>query len=199
MTTLQAEIPTFTYVSGKEFTEKLRNVTQTTTNYMLADKYGIPRSTIQTWHSHNRTGFELIVRTHLATGASVKYMALGEGEPFEDECPPIDPIKVFEINGGQLEESGSVSLDAGTLSLYGLLNTKTKIVIQDDQRCFINTDDTHPTSGRYLIDIDGSISINQIQRLPGKKLAMSFGESTIDVSENDIKVLGRVAMSMRKE
>ena len=47
--------------------------------------------------------------------------------------------------------------------------------------------------------MDGSFSINELQRLPGKKLAISFNGSTINVAEDDIKVVGRVAMVMGKE
>ncbi|MGT0150101.1 hypothetical protein ACT691_13585 [Vibrio metschnikovii] len=35
-------------------------------------------------------------------------------------------------------------------------------------------------AGNYLIDVDGRLSINQIQRLPGRKLAIAFGDSTIE-------------------
>ncbi|QUM88855.1 hypothetical protein HWV03_08615 [Moritella sp. 36] len=31
------------------------------------------------------------------------------------------------------------------------------------------------------MDIDGSISINHLQRLPGKKLAMSYGNTSVEV------------------
>ncbi|MBF4249255.1 bacteriocin [Vibrio anguillarum] len=58
---------------------------------------------------------------------------------------------------------------------------------------------TDAVAGNYLIDVDGRLSINQIQRLPGRKLAIAFGDSTIEASENDIKVLGRVAVTMKKD
>lgn len=196
---MQAEIKPFPYIKGKEFTEIMKEVTESGTYLKMADVFGVPRTTINTWNTHDRTAFELIVRTHLALGVSVRYMALGEGEPFEGKKVPVNAIPTFRISSGILEEQDKTSLDDGTLALYGLEIKKTQIIIQDDQRCFVNTADTHATSGRYLIDIDGSCSINQIQKLPGKKLALSFGESTIDVAEDDIKVLGRVAMSMRKE
>ncbi|NQZ92319.1 MAG: hypothetical protein HRT97_08265 [Moritella sp.] len=47
--------------------------------------------------------------------------------------------------------------------------------------------------------MDGSISINHLQRLPGKKLAMSYGNTSVEVAEADIVVLGRVALVMEKE
>ncbi|SMY34980.1 hypothetical protein [Photobacterium andalusiense] len=59
--------------------------------------------------------------------------------------------------------------------------------------------EVNPASDRYLIDIDGSISVNHLQRLPGKKLAMSFGDSSIEVAGKDIRVIGRVAMAINKE
>ncbi|CAH8242063.1 hypothetical protein VAE122_3200002 [Vibrio aestuarianus] len=52
---------------------------------------------------------------------------------------------------------------------------------------------------RFLVVVDGRLSINYLQRLPGKKLAIAFDTSTIEVSEQDIKVLGRVAMEMKKK
>ncbi|MFA0677630.1 helix-turn-helix domain-containing protein, partial [Vibrio sp. 10N.222.51.A6] len=92
-------------------------MTETTTNYQLADKFGIPRSTIQTWHSHERTAFELIVRAHLATGASVKYMALGEGEPFEgkkSDSASTESMQISKLLDGVLVESGNMAIDHST-------------------------------------------------------------------------------------
>ncbi|HGS4532443.1 TPA: bacteriocin [Vibrio cholerae] len=52
-------------------------------------------------------------------------------------------------------------------------------------------------SGEYLIDINGRLSLNHIQRLPNK-LAVVFGNSTVEVSEEGIKVIGRVDMMLEK-
>ncbi len=53
-------------------------------------------------------------------------------------------------------------------------------------------------AGTYLVDMDGLLSLNEIQRLPGKKLAISFNGSTITVDEGDVKVVGRVALVMER-
>ena len=47
--------------------------------------------------------------------------------------------------------------------------------------------------------MDGTLSNNHIQRLPGKKLAVVFGDTAVEVTEADIKVAGRVAVTLRKE
>lgn len=189
----------FDYLSGKDFTEKLKDVTNCDTYLKLADVYGIPRTTITTWHTHNRTAFELIVRTHLATGASVRYMALGEGEPFDNKSEPMEGLQTFRLVDGALVEAGKVSLDLSTLDRFGLKPSITKVIEDDAGIYYLNTESIDPVAGDYLIDVDGRLSINYLQRLPGKKLAIAFGNSTIEVSEGDIKVIGRVAMEMKKK
>ena len=46
--------------------------------------------------------------------------------------------------------------------------------------------------------MDSRMSINHIQRLPNK-LAIVFGDTTVEIDEEDIKVIGRVAASFTKK
>ncbi len=200
MSKIPAKIPAFDYLKGKEFTSKLKEVTSCSTFDLVADHYGVPKSTFFTWHTHNRTGFELIIREHLASGASVRYMALGEGEPFPTESSiSASSIEKFVITNGQLDKSGTVELGLSTLNDFGLAKDNVIIVEQNDSHLYINKAEDKAGVGDYLLDIDGVISVNYLQRLPGKKLAIAFGASTIEVSEDDIKVIGRVAMAMTKK
>ncbi|WP_390339469.1 phage repressor protein CI [Vibrio harveyi] len=202
MSRIPAKVPPFDYLSGREFTEKLKTVTNCKTYELLSDYYGVPNSTFSTWHTHNRTGWELIIRTHLATGASVRYMALGEGEPFGENSSNTltsEEMKTFHLVDGALVEAGITTLDLVTLDKFGLKPSITQVIEDDSGTYYINKESTDPVAGDYLIDIDGRLSINYLQRLPGKKLAIAFGTSTIEVSEEDIKVLGRVAMEMKKK
>ncbi|MFB9135699.1 phage repressor protein CI [Vibrio olivae] len=198
MSRIPAKVPPFEYIKGREFTDKLREVTNCEQYNQLADYFGIPRSTIITWHSHDRTPFELIVREHLNSGASVKYLALGEGEPFSGSSSN-ENLATYELEDGSLKKSGSMSLDLATLERFGLKPTNTQVIENDAGIYYINKDSVDPISGDYLIDVDGRLSINYLQRLPGKKLAIAFNTSTIEVSEEDIKVLGRVAAEMKKK
>ncbi|HCK0626371.1 TPA: phage repressor protein CI [Vibrio parahaemolyticus] len=202
MANIPAKVPPFEYLNGREFTEKLKKVTGCKTYDLLADYFGIPKSTFSTWHTHNRTGWELIIRTHLATGASIRYLALGEGEPFpEDEEVIIatNSFDKFSLINGTLKKTGSVELGLSTLHDFGL--AKDNVIVLEQNSClqYINKAETQPASGDYLLDIDGVLSVNYVQRLPGKKLAIAFDTSTIEVSEGDIKVIGRVAMEMKKK
>ncbi|MCA3902319.1 bacteriocin [Vibrio vulnificus] len=44
-------------------------------------------------------------------------------------------------------------------------------------------------SSTHLVDMDGLLSPNEIQRLLGKKLAIGFSSLTIQVDELDVKVV----------
>lgn len=54
------------------------------------------------------------------------------------------------------------------------------------------------TSSTHLVDMERRLSLNEMQRLPGKKLAISFNGSTIQVDELDVKVVGRVALVLER-
>lgn len=86
-----------------------------------------------------------------------------------------------------------------TLEDFGLVKDELFVIEQNAVQLYVNTAEKQPSSGDYVLDIDGVISVNYLQRLPGKKLAIAFDTSTIEVSEQDIKVLGRVAMEMKKK
>ncbi|MET2897020.1 phage repressor protein CI [Vibrio rotiferianus] len=209
---IPAKVPPFNYDGGRSFTERLKEVTGCDSFELLADYYGIPKSTIFTWHQHDRTAYELIVREHLNSGASVKFLALGEGEAFpngrpetnlddtaQQQTPTTKFLTKYSIGNGELTEAGNIEIGISTLSDFGLVQADLIIIDKGEAHHYVNKDEKQPVSGDYLIEIDGVISINYLQRLPGKKLAIAFDTSTIEVSEEDIKVLGRVAMEMKKK
>lgn len=199
MSRIPAKVPPFEYSSGREFTDRLKEVTGCNSYNLLADYYGIPKSTILTWHHHDRIAHELIVREHLTSGASVKYLALGEGEPFSGNQSPNENLAIYRLESGSLEKCGNMSLDLSTLDRFGLKPSKTQVIEDNSGIYYIDKESVDPIAGDYLIDVDGRLSINYLQRLPGRRLAIAFGTSTIEVAEDDIKVLGRVAMEMKKK
>ena len=70
---------------------------------------------------------------------------------------------------------------------------------EHDGATFIVDKEVHQAvSGTYLVDMDGRLSLNDIQRLPGKKLAISFNGSTLTVGESGVRVADRVVLVMEK-
>lgn len=48
--------------------------------------------------------------------------------------------------------------------------------------------------GRWLIDIDGAVSIRNLSRLPAGRVKVTGGETSFECSVSDITVLGAVVM-----
>ena len=207
MSELQDQIPPFEYIGGREVTERMKKVTKTSDFKSLGEVLDISKGTISTWHQRGLTPFEVILRLHLKTGASVRYLALGEGEPFPDQQnaeaqPKADELKTiisidsFALEDGKLINKGTLSLDKELLDEAGVSEV---MAIKDNGKTFlVNKESRQAVAGTYLVDMDGLLSLNEIQRLPGKKLAISFNGSTITVDEGDVKVVGRVAVVMER-
>ncbi|MFS1891807.1 phage repressor protein CI [Vibrio lentus] len=208
MSELQEQIPPFEYIGGREVTERMKKVTKTRDFKSLGDVLGISKGTISTWHQRELTPFEVILRLHLKTGASIKYLALGEGEAFPDqvvqehtskknEAKTLFDVDYFTLTNGKLVGNKTLAFDKSYLDKLGVLNV---MGIEHDGTTFIVDKEVHQAvSGAYLVDMDGLLSLNDIQRLPGKKLAISFNGSTLTVEEDEVRVVGRVALVMEKK
>ncbi|WP_366052179.1 helix-turn-helix domain-containing protein [Moritella sp.] len=200
MANMQDKIIHLDYSGGRDVTDKLKSVLKCDSFEDMARTFDIPKSTIFTWHKRNMTPFEIAVRIHLIKGVSLKWLLLDQGEAFESAGMVLKEKFVIEkITNGILDKSEEMNLDVSIMKRYELTPSITRVIDLDGSLLFVNTEETNPSSGRYLLDIDGSISINGLQRLPGKKLAMSYGNTSVEIAEADIVVLGRVVLAMEKE
>ncbi|CAH1605286.1 Phage_CI_C domain-containing protein [Vibrio jasicida] len=203
------KIEPFDYLKGTDFTENLKRLTGCKNFQEMAFVYDVPKSTFSTWNTHNRTSHELMVRAHLALGIPIEELALKPEDRLKalsmTESTAASPqrnsvqIKSYCLSNGELLDAGELPYAIRRLNSFNL-NTDATIEIETNEALYlVDKDSTNPTSGKYLIDIDGTLSVNHIQRLPGKKLAIVFGDSTVEVSEESIKVIGRVAVALEKK
>lgn len=81
---------------------------------------------------------------------------------------------------------------------WDLEASKTIEIETNEGRFLVDKNQDDAVSGEYLINMNGRISINHIQRLPNK-LAVVFGNTTVEVSEEDVKVIGRIAVALEKK
>lgn len=171
----------------------------------------------------------MVVRTHLRTGVPVHELILPDGYPLGELHPSFSKspdsyphsvqesaplwnsqvlnnpqlqtvtLKSFCLTNGQLIETGEIPYPLRRVNSFGLDSSKVIEVETNEAIYLLDKSTTDAVAGKYLIDVDGRLSLNHVQRLPGKKLAIAFGDSTIEVSEHDIKVLGRVAVTLKKD
>lgn len=195
------------YLKGRDVTEKLKKITQSSDFLTLAKVLGVPKSTISTWHQRKMTPFEVIIRTHLRTGASVRYMVLGEGEAFPGkeghlaetagEYQVSHVIEYFDLTNGELNPRPALTFDQNYLKQLGV--AQALLLEYEGHTYLIDKEVNRAVHGTYLIDIDGLISVNDIQRLPGQSLAIRFGDAVLTVNEEEIKVTGKVVQTWNRE
>ncbi|MEZ8193996.1 phage repressor protein CI [Vibrio cortegadensis] len=208
----------FDYMKGSEFTENLKKITNSRTFPDLAELLNVPKATFSTWNLHDRTSHELMVRLHLALGVPIEELALSEEEraklPNRSKIPVLPQTQTQDVTNGSNPQHGIVILKSYCLSNGKLLptgdmpyakrmfngwdlNELATIEVETNQaRYLVDQSQNDAVSGEYLIDMNGRMSINHIQRLPNK-LAVVFGTSTVEVADQDIKVLGRIAVTMK--
>ncbi|HDM8194163.1 TPA: helix-turn-helix domain-containing protein [Vibrio harveyi] len=217
------ELSIFDYIKGEEFTEKLKEVNGVGSLGELANIYNVPKTTFSTWNSHKRNSHELVVRTHLRTGIPVQELILPKSFPLTElhhsfwgnqetsesgitssnlelQNPQLAilAIKSFCLSNGQLAPTGEIPYAQRMFNSWGLEARNTIEIETNEGRFLIDKTQNDAVSGEYLIDMNGRLSINHIQRLP-HKLAIVFGNSTVEVSEEDIRVIGRVAVALEKK
>ncbi|MEZ8223337.1 helix-turn-helix domain-containing protein [Vibrio splendidus] len=221
------KIKPYNYLKGSSFTENLKRLTGCKNFQEMAFVYDVPKSTFSTWNTHNRTSYELIIRAHLALGIPIEELALPNEERaklpqksvYDPTCgsagmlampkemiAPSEPkqqhqtviIESVCLSGGKLLDTGEIPYPLRRINSFGLQNAELIELETNEAIMLVDKSDNDAVSGSYLISIDGRHSINQVQRLPGKKLAIVFNDSTMEVSEEDIEVVGRVAVVLEK-
>ncbi|WP_232314440.1 helix-turn-helix domain-containing protein [Grimontia marina] len=198
---LEAKVPAFNYLGGEDVIEKLKEVSGVEKDIQLADVFGVPKNTIATWRKRGLIPYELLLRASLHFGADLRSLSLGEGElfPYGDFSESRLRVPFKKLMKGALKEVGSFNLDNSQVELLDVEPEKLEVIRDSDLILIIDTSDSNVASGRYLFDIDGVYTINQAQRLPGKNLSIDFNGTAMQISEEEIKTLGRVVMSMAKE
>ncbi|MBV7264314.1 helix-turn-helix domain-containing protein [Photobacterium sp. WH24] len=107
-------------------------------------------------------------------------------------------LSSYSLSNGKSLSTGTLPYAKRIFQSWNLNAASTIEVETHEGRFLVDKSQNDAVSGDYLIDMDGRLSINPIQRLPNK-LAVTFGLTRLEVDDNEIKVIGRVAVSLKKQ
>ncbi|MGF1717865.1 helix-turn-helix domain-containing protein [Photobacterium chitinilyticum] len=191
----QQEIKPFDYSGGAEFLDRLKEVYSVSHRMDLSNVIGVSTGTMSTWRTRNQTPFEIAVRVHLASGVSLKWLLLGEGEMYEGGKPSAASDKVelpyFELKNGDLIDKGKMFFDPQFLD--GMPEAEHLMLVEHEgQKLFVDTSNTKVISGEYLVSFSGLTTVSELHRLPNGKMFMNFNGKDIEVEDQQIEVLGKV-------
>lgn len=134
---------------------------------------GGKKVTVSTWHQRDLTPYEVAIRLHLHTGASIRYMLFGEGEPFPTksdavirddtdfyqyldkyrQAKKLFDVDVFDLKNGQINRIATYEMDNTLMQENNITNLMA--IKENDVIRFINKEIQTATNGVYLLKIDG--------------------------------------------
>ncbi|EPP1025971.1 phage repressor protein CI [Yersinia enterocolitica] len=156
----------------------------------LANHFDIASSSLSNRYTRGAISYDFAAHCALETGASLRWLLTGEGQQFEGKSSSSDTkrIEMFTLSEEILKSDGYLSID---VQLFGKPLSDGIAVRTDGKLHFIDKA-ASLSDGLWLVDIDESISIRELTKLPGKKLHVAGGKVPFECGIDEIKLIGRV-------
>lgn len=156
----------------------------------------ISSSTLATWLKRDTFPAELVIQCALETGASLEWLATGNGRKFEHSKSDIETINSYVLKDGKLNTSGRMMFD----KVFLPNDMKDPYIIRSDSATyFVDKAATDHIDGRWLVEIEGKHSIRELAFIPVKRVKVLGGGIPFDCGVDDIKIIARVVGVFSKE
>lgn len=162
------------------------------TRQALCDHLGISKSTLATRYMRDSFPAEWVIQCALETGASLGWLTNGYGIKNGSQNANTKELPVKTLYGGELCLEGSYVFDEKFLPKT-LKNPIVVIIDNSKYICDIDYDDVR--DGKWIVNIDGEISMRTITRLPGRRLHVKGGISPFECALEDIKMIAKIVMA----
>jgi lambda repressor-like predicted transcriptional regulator len=165
----------------------------------LGDLLDISSGTISTWIRRDYFPGDVVVACALDTGVSLRWLSTGKGEMFEsvasDKHEEAMSISKHRLESGKLIQSGNWTLD----SSLSTAAPDSLIFIEGISHSWLaNTGANNISNGRWVIDIDESLDVFDVVRLPGGKLRLSNSAASFECAIADVKPFAAVIFTLEK-
>lgn len=188
------------YQGGDQVLDRIKEYLGTARRNAIMEVYGVKPNTMSTWSKREQTPFELAVRMNICEGVSLKWLLFGEGEMLEN-CsnePKTISLKQFNLVNGELISTTALELDRISIAEHFNIPDNAIAVKTDNNIYIIDEQNTVVTSGDYLIDMDSSILVTSLTRLPNNKILIDLYGHQTEIGITDIKVKGKLIVKLIK-
>ncbi|WP_201252093.1 phage repressor protein CI [Pantoea sp. S62] len=178
---------------GRDAIERICEAYGFTTRQQLADHMGVSKGGIGNRWMRDTFPYDWVIVCAAETKASLAWLMTGEGPAFDPKESDVISINNIKLINGVIHQASYNLFD-----LSFLRNDLKKPVqlIDGDQRYILETSFTDINDGLWLVEIDGTCSLKKISKIPNKKIKVSDEQVSFDCSVDDIKPIGRVAMTV---
>lgn len=186
-------ISTFNFSSqsgGKDAITRILQAYGFSTRQALCDHLGVSQSTMANRWMRDTFPHDWLIACHLDTGASLLWLATGQGSPGVNGAPENGlRLQYKEITNGVISNPTVAHYDSLLIpknaTNLSLVKFEGDVFLVEEYKGEVN-------DGVWLIEIDGFSSIRRIYRLPGSRLRVENGPASFECEASGILVLGKI-------
>lgn len=167
-----------------------------TSKLQLADHFDMASSSLSARFKRGIFPADMVVRCVAETGASLEWLATGQGRKFDDEELDILKMPRRKIVDGLIYDAGMYMLDKVSFLPGVPLPTSPICVLEGNNQFIVDTSFTEVYDDQWLVEIEGKTSIRTLTRIPIKKVRVSGVGMAFDCDIDDITVIGRVVLTI---
>lgn len=175
---------------GKDAITRVLQAYGFSTRQALCEHLGVSQSTMANRWMRDTFPHDWLIACHLDTGASLLWLATGQGSPGVENAPENGlRLQYKEITNGIISNLTVVHYDSllipkNTANL-SLVKFEGDVYLVEEYKGEVN-------DGVWFIEIDGFSSIRRIYRLPGSRLRVENGPASFECEASGILVLGKI-------
>lgn len=177
--------------------DRVMNAYGFTSKLQLADHFDMASSSLSARFKRGIFPADMVVRCVAETGASLEWLATGQGRKFDDEELDILKMPRRKIVDGLIYEAGMYMLDKVSFLPGVPLPSSPICVLEGNNQFIIDTSFTEVYDDQWLVEIEGKTSVRTLTRIPVKKVRVSGVGMAFDCGIDDITVIGRVVLTIR--
>ena len=181
---------------GAEVLDRVIQAYGFNTKLALAEHLDIASSSLA--HRYKRDFFpaDIVVRCMAETGATLEWLATGQGRKFNDDELDIMKLPRKKIVDGKLYESGFLMLDKVTFLPGKPLPQNPICVIDNTMQYIVDQHFTEVYDDVWLVEVEGKTSVRTLTRIPVGKVRVSGVGMAFDCGIDDIKIIGRIVLTI---
>ncbi len=181
---------------GSEVLDRVIQAYGFNTKLALAEHLDIASSSLANRYKRDLFPADIVVKCMAETGATLEWLATGQGRKFNDEDLDIMKLPRKKIVDGKLYESGFLMLDKVIFLPGKPLPQNPVCVINNSLQYIIDQHFTEVYDDVWLVEVEGKTSVRTLTRIPVGKVRVSGVGMAFDCGIDDIKIIGRVVLTI---
>lgn len=174
---------------GRGAIERMVEAYGFTTRQALCDQLGVSKGTLANRYMRDSFPADWVIQCSLETGASLKWLTFGIGAVFENTQTDITELPRKKIVDGKMFDSSFYYFDKAFLPKNMI---EPYVLELENTKYFADKKYTDIKDGTWLLDMDGTIAIKDIFKLPVGKIRVSDSNISFDCTPDDIKIIAKV-------